>query len=137
MKKPVALALAPLLALSLAACSSEEKDASKEEVIAGLQKIVAPTLVEQTTEEGGELDADVFNSEVVKPYVECTVDKAYDSLSASTHNELAKGAHQDIDTLKIAKDDAELLQKDLEDCLDTFNDARQKVFDDGRLFVEE
>lgn len=137
MKKPVALTLAPLVAFSLTACSLEEKDASKEEVVAGVQKIVEPTLAEQTTEEGGELNSEVFSSEVVKPYVECAIDKAYDSLASSTRNELAKGAHQDIDTLKIAKEDAELLQKDLEACLDTFNEARQKVFDDGRLFVEE
>lgn len=136
MKKLATITLASLLAFSCSACSSEE-DASKEEVVAGLQKIVEPTLAEQTIAEGGELNSEVFNSEVVKPYVECAVDKSYDSLSATTRDQLAKGTSQNIDTLQIAKDDAETLKKNLEGCLDTFTEARQKVFDDGRLFVEE
>lgn len=110
MKKVIAAIAVGVLSLtSLSACSLFE-GASKEEVREGLKETIAyldyhalhPTNWKER-----------INSDRVVQIADCIVDKAYDDLSGSARDTIAKGKHEKI---TLDDDDYEIMNRASREC---------------------
>lgn len=111
LKKLAALVSVPLLALSLSACSGDEKGASKEDVTKGMSKALESYL--------DSMGLSGLDKSIVDDYAKCIIDESYDSLSADTRETIAKGDFKDIDSAKVPEKEADAIDKAVTDCQDT------------------
>ena len=104
LKKLSALFMIPALAVSLAACGSEEKP-TKEEVTTGLSKAMESEIDDATVEQLGQ--------EALDNYYSCIVEGSYDDLSDDTLRSLADGEEPKADTDSA---DYKVFEGAIEDC---------------------
>lgn len=63
------------------------------------------------------------NPKTMDEYVNCIVDKSYDSLSEETRHTIAQATSEDTTDARISKEDSTLLKKNMESCSYIFSNS--------------